>query len=281
MVQRLSLEHRIAAEIHQYDGKMSIYANDLCGNEIIIGGKEKFETASTIKTFILYTLFEKVKAGKVDLNDTLPFLEKHDVEGSGVLRSVPYGGKYRIIDLATWMIIVSDNVATNILIDFLGVEEINRSSMERGFTNTILHNPIDFDKYEKLGTTTVEDYGKFFTLLAKKECIDPVHDQMMLDIFEQQHYNSGIVGEFPVYYLDSEDTGEDELFKIYSKSGSMDACRNDGGIIETPYGKYIIVLFTKEFSDPLYYDKHPSLLFQSKVSRLLFDQYLALQGRFQ
>ena len=66
-----------------------------------------------------------------------------------------------------------------------------------------------------------------------------------------------------------------------AKSGSMNACRNDGGIVSTPYGKYVIVLFNKNFSDSQSYNDHPATVFGSKVSRLIFDQYLALEGRLR
>lgn len=276
----LTLEKRIEGEIKSFDGTMAVYADDFKGNKIEIRSEEPFETASTIKTYILLSLFEEIKRGNISLTDTLKFEEKHMAEGSGILRSVPFGGSYRVVDLATWMIIVSDNVATNIIIDNLGLDTVNKSIRAHDFSDTVLHNPIDFDTYEKLGTTTAKDYGMFFSRLAKGELIDPVYDGMMMEIFERQHYRRGLTGEFPVYYLDSEDTGEEEMFKIFSKSGSMDACRNDGGIIRTPYGDYVLVLFTKDFSDPLYYDDHPSLKFQAKVSRMLFDQYLALEGSF-
>ena len=53
----------------------------------------------------------------------------------------------------------------------------------------------------------------------------------------------------------------------------------DAGTISTPYGKYVIVLFNKEFSDAMYYPEHLATVFGSKVSRLVFDQFLALEGR--
>ena len=64
-----------------------------------------------------------------------------------------------------------------------------------------------------------------------------------------------------------------------SKSGSMDACRNDGGIVHTPYGEYVIVIMNKNFSDPVYHNEHPAQVYGAKVSRLILDQYLALEGR--
>ena len=67
----------------------------------------------------------------------------------------------------------------------------------------------------------------------------------MLGIFRQQHYNTMLTHDFPQFYLDCEETGEPELIWVASKSGSMNACRNDGGIIHTPYGEYVIVLMNR------------------------------------
>ena len=100
----------------------------------------------------------------------------------------------------------------------------------------------------------------------------------MIAILKNQHYNTILTNALPPYFLDAEDTGDEELISIASKSGSMDACRNDGGIIYTPYGGYVISVFTKDFKDNLYYQEHESYRFGGKVSRLIFDQYLSLKG---
>ncbi len=277
----LTLEKRIAAELKSYDGKMSIYADDLKGNIIKIGAEEEFETASCIKTYILACLFDKVKKGEVTLEDTINYKPEHFVDGSGVVRSLEPGLMLRAKDVATLMIIVSDNTCTNMMIDFLGLEDINACIQQLGCKDTILHNPIDFEQYSKLGTSTVADYASIFTRLLKGELIGPEEDAEMLEIFKKQHYNSMITKQLPVALFDDEDCGaEPGAFWVASKSGSMNACRNDGGVVHTPYGDYILVMFNKEFSDAMYYPEHPATVFGSKVSKLLFDQYLALEGRF-
>lgn len=278
----LTLEKRIEAELKSYDGKMSIYADDLKGNVIQIGAEEKFETASAIKTYILAALFDKVKKGEASLEDMLTYEQKHFVDGSGVVRSFDFGMQLRVKDAATLMIIVSDNNATNMIIDYVGLEYINDCIQRLGCKDTVLHNPIHFDQYDKLGTSTVTDYASIFIRLLKGELIGKEEDAQMLEIFKKQHYNSAITKYFPVALFDSEDCGaEAGAFWVASKSGSMDACRNDGGIVHTPFGEYIIVMFNKEFSDAMYYPEHPTTVFGAKVSRLLFDQYLALEGRFK
>ena len=276
---RLTLEKRIEAELASYDGEMSIYINDLKGNIITRNPDELFETASTIKTYILACLFEKIERGEASLEDELVYKKEHFVDGSGVFRALSFGTKMCVKDVATLMIIVSDNIATNMMIEYLGIDTINASIQGFGCTHTVLHNPIHFDQYAQLGTTTPRDYASMFERLVKGELVSPNASAQMLEIFKQQHYNSMLTKYFPPYFLDSEDTGDEELISIASKSGSMDACRNDGGIVFTPYGPYIIVMMNKNFSDAIYYDEHPATVFGAKVSRMILDQFLALEGR--
>lgn len=125
MDERLTLEKRIEAELKSYDGKMCIYADDLQGNVIAVGADEKFETASTIKTFILACLFDEIEKGNASLEDMLTYEESHTVDGSGVLCALEPGIALRVKDVATLMIIVSDNIATNMMIDYLGIGKIN------------------------------------------------------------------------------------------------------------------------------------------------------------
>lgn len=280
-MREITIEERIKAELASYNGLMGIYVNDFNGNTVEINIDEKYETASCVKTFILGTLFDEVEKGNKSLSDMLTYSKENEIDGSGVLRSLDYGVTLTAKNVATLMIIVSDNIATNMMIDYLGLDTINAFIKNQGFKDTVLHNKIDFNKYNQLGTTSPRDYGKIFEMICKEELISPEASRQMLEIFKKQHYNSTITKNFPQYFLDSEDTGEDELIFVASKSGSMNACRNDGGIVSTPYGKYVIVLFNKNFTDPIYYPDHPATVFSSKVSRLIFDQYLALKGRIK
>jgi len=277
---KLSLKTRIKAEVVSFSGDLSVYANDFKGNIIDINADERFEAASCIKTFILADLYRQVYEGKKDLNEKLRYTPDNFVVGSGILRSLNYGIELTVKDYAVLMIIVSDNIATNIIIDYLGIDNINNTLLDLGLKNTVLHNKIDFKKYSKLGTTTPREYGFIFEKICREELWSPEISREMLSIFKEQKYNSMLTRALPQYYLDSENTGDEELIYVASKSGSMDECRNDGGIVSTPYGKYVMALFTKNFKDPLYYIDHESTLFGAKVSRLLFDQYIALGGRF-
>ncbi|WP_313756335.1 serine hydrolase [Tissierella sp.] len=278
---KLSLESRINAEVYNFSGKMGIYLNDFKGNIIEINSDTKFETASTIKVFVLAELYRQIHEKKINPNKILKYEKENYVVGSGILRDLDYGVEMTAKSFATLMIVISDNIATNILIDLLGIDNINNTCMDLGLKDTVLHNKIDFEKYSKLGTTTPRDYGKFFELLYRKELWSKEISEEMIEIFKNQHYNTILTRDLPQYFLDSENTGDEELVSIASKSGSMNECRNDGGIVYTPYGGYVISLFTKDFVDNLYYNDHESYRFGGKVSRLIFDQYISLKGSFK
>ena len=282
MDSRFTLEKRIAAELKSYDGHMGFYADDLKGNTIAINQDEDFETASTIKTYILACLFDQIEQKKASLEDILTYEPQHMVSGSGLVHSMDIGMKLRVKDAATLMIIVSDNTATNMLIEYLGLDTINACIQKLGCTSTCLHRTLHFDSegLGRLGTSTPRDYASIFIRLAQGTLISPEADAAMIEILKKQHYNSMIVRDVPIYYMDGEDTGEEASIQVASKSGSMDECRNDGGIVFTPYGPYVIVMMHKNFSDPMYYSDHPATRFGARVSRMMLDQYLALEGRF-
>ncbi len=278
---KLTLEERIKAELASYDGTVGIYANDMKGTIIDIRGSEVFETASSIKVFILACLYEEVEHGRKRLDDMLTCDEKFYINGSGLLRDLDMGVTLTVKNTAILMIIVSDNIATNMMIDYLGMDTINAFIKKTGFLHTVLHNPIDFEKYSQLGSSTPEDYGRFYELLIEKKLVSEHASKEMLEILKKQHYNRMLIKDLPQYLLDSEDTGDEELITVASKSGSMNACRIDGGMISTPYGSYVIVIMHKKFYDPLYYSDHQATIYGAKVSKLIFDQYMALEGRLK
>ena len=195
------------------------------------------------------------------------------------IRDRGVGARLKVKDTATMMIICSDNIATNMIIDYLGLDTINACIRELGFVHTVLHNPLHFDRYRDLGTTTPRDYAALFAQVAKGTLVSKEASAEMLAIFRQQHYNTMLTHDFPQFYLDCEETGEPERLWVASKRGCMNACRNDGGIVHTPYGEYVIVLMNKDFHDIIEYNDHPSMVYGARVSRMILDQILACEGR--
>ncbi len=276
----LTLEKRIEAELKSYDGIMGIYINDFKGNCITFHADEKYETASTIKIYILAALFDEIEKGNKSLQELLEMKESHVADGSGIMCSLEIGTVLSVRNLATLMIIVSDNIATNILIDYLGIDTINAAIRKLGCKDTMLYNSIHFELYRKLGVTTPRDYAGIFERMAQGTLISREVSSQMLAICKQQHYNAMLTKFIPPYFTDA-DNYDEQIISFASKSGSMNACRNDGGIVTTPYGSYVIVLLNKEFSDAMYYPEHPATVFGARISKLIFDQYMALEGKLK
>ena len=122
-----TLKKRIQAETVSFSGEFGVYANDLRGNVIGVRADEPFETASCIKAFILADLYRQAAEGKKNLSDRLTYTAENQIDGSGILQSLEIGTELSVKNLATRMIIVSDNIATNILIDYLGLGHINET----------------------------------------------------------------------------------------------------------------------------------------------------------
>ena len=193
----MTLEKRIAAELYSYQGKMSVFVDDLRGHTVERGADEEFETASVIKAFILAALYAQAECGKASLTEEIAYEKSQFVDGSGMLRALGVGAKLKVRDTATMMIICSDNIATNMLIDYLGLDTINACIRELGFAHTVLHNSLHFDRYHQLGTTTPRDYAALLARIAKGELVSKSASAEMLGILRQQHYNTMLTKDFP------------------------------------------------------------------------------------
>lgn len=114
-------------ESTNYD--VGVYAIDMKGREVRYNENKVYETASCIKLFILIEYFKQVYEGRIKVDDYFIYTEADNLEGlnSGIISSLDYGLKLTTKDYVTLMIIYSDNIATNKLIDFLGIDNINKA----------------------------------------------------------------------------------------------------------------------------------------------------------
>ena len=122
-----TLESRIQAVIEGAPGTVSLFARNLdTGKTFAVRPDERVRTASTIKLPIMAALFHEVQAGRVKWNEMLVVGKDDKVTGSGILREFTDGMKFPIRDLMHLMIVVSDNSATNVILDRISAEAVNR-----------------------------------------------------------------------------------------------------------------------------------------------------------
>jgi beta-lactamase class A len=145
-VLRPRLEQRLEAIAANLDGEMGYCIVDLTsGARLERLGDRAFPTASTIKIAVLYELFKQSEEGTLRLDETRPLTAAARVAGSGVLQHLQ-SPALTLTDYATLMIMLSDNSATNVLIDAVGMDAVNRRMRALGLEHVWLQRRmIDLD----------------------------------------------------------------------------------------------------------------------------------------
>ncbi len=267
----MNIEKVIKDSLVNFDGKVAVYYDDLNGNVLKINEKEKYNSASCIKIFILIELFNQISNGTIHRETELTYLDKHYVNGSGVMRYLSKGIKLPILDIATLMIIISDNVATNMLIDFLRIDKINKTIENIECKDTKLYSEFKSVEDEVFSETTAYDYYLAWKKLNDYELFDKEITQEIIDIIKNQKYHE-MVGD-----------GIDKVYKevenpivnyIVTKSGKYQSVRNDGGIVSTKYGNYILTIFIKDFKDKDYRNDEYVYSQGRKISNLIFNEFI-------
>jgi beta-lactamase class A len=223
------------------------------GNYLDINAEQSFSAASTIKLPILMALFQAVDRGEVRLDDTLTVRRDLIASGSGELQNSP-GAKLSVLQTATKMIAISDNTATNMIIDKLGgKEDLNSKFKSWGLRKTVIRRMLgDFAGENK---TSPADLVRVSALLAKHQLISEASRSKVLDILNQTENRKLLPA------------GLGKGSAIAHKTGTLGRLIGDAGIVEMPNGKlYVAGIFVKRsFNDLRARD------FVRAVSKLTYD----------
>lgn len=162
-------------------------------------GDETFPTASLIKVGILVTVFDLVARGQLSLDDPLTLLKIDQVPGSGVARYFHNGTILTVRDAAYLMMTISDNTATNLLLDRIVIRRMWAKMDSLGLHNTKVHSKVylriasvapDSSVKYGLGVTTPNEMAHLFELMAQGRAVNPSADSAMLDMMEQNNYDT-------------------------------------------------------------------------------------------
>src|ERR1700733_6423989 len=129
------------SQIAGFHGKVALYARDLATNQTVsLDADQPVPTASVIKLGILYTALEQIRAGHAHFDDRLMLHHEDQVPGSGVLLFLDTPHTLTLKDALTLMIAVSDNTATNLVIDDIGLDTIDNQLTAPGPQGLALKN---------------------------------------------------------------------------------------------------------------------------------------------
>ncbi|MGD1858223.1 MAG: serine hydrolase [Leptolyngbyaceae cyanobacterium] len=203
----------------------TIYVYDLdTGNYVDIAGNTSVAAASTIKLPILVAFFKAVDAGLITVDQAMAIQSGQIAEGSGDMQIQPPGTRYTALEVATQMIINSDNTATNMMIDLLGgAAELNQQFADWGLNATVLNNPLP--DIEGTNTTSAQNLVRMFAHLHNGDIVSLRSRDRIFNIL-QRTYNKRLLP-----------AGVSEATVSYNKTGNIGEILADVALMDLPNGK--------------------------------------------
>ncbi|MHB9145683.1 MAG: serine hydrolase [Symbiobacteriia bacterium] len=228
---------------------------------------EPFYAASLIKVPIMVEAFRQAEDGKLDLDrERLTWTRADQVGGDGVVRLLTPGTALSVRDLMMLMITLSDNAATNLLIDRLGKGAIRECLGRCGMTHSSFYNKLSVVPAERQGSNTVtpRDMQQIMLLIAKGQAVSQhACDQMVALLRENQDFSRA------VKYLPWDQdglTGAAPPVQIAHKTGSVHGLSHDVGLFYLPGRTYALSILAKELPDDVYGAEAVA-----QVSRLVYE----------
>jgi beta-lactamase class A len=248
------LEKKIISKFNNETGNFALAFKNLDdGKEILINENEIFHAASTIKTPVMIEFYKQLHQGKLSLEDTLQIKNEFKSIVDGTMYKLSefddsdkntynkLGQYYSINNLIYEMITISSNFATNILIDYIGANNVTKSMKEIGALNINVLRGVEDIKAFELGlnnTTSAKDLLIIYEKLAKGKIINNESSAIMIDILKDQKYDDIIPKYLP------------KDIEIANKTGMITGVHHDSGIVFLKGGKkYVIIILSKNMSD--------------------------------
>jgi len=255
-----ALADRVAALTKPFKGTVVFYAKNLkTGKDFGVGADTKVKTASTIKLPILCTLESLVAQGRVRWDEHIVLKPEDKVTGSGVLGSLADGTELTVRNLAILMIIVSDNTATNLILDRITADAVNeyldsigihqtRSNRKVRGDGTQLKEPtgwsraglLEENKKYGLGVSTAREMVQLLEMLEQGKIVSGAASKDVLDIMKMQQERDGISRHTP------------EELVVATKHGSLDALRSDVGIVYDKEGPIAMAITVDDMPETDY-----------------------------
>jgi len=290
-----TINNVVTSLVKDFRGVVGVGFKDLeTGKEFYFNGDKQFLTASVFKIFVIIELYNQAIRGIVNLDERYTLSETDKVLGSGILQEMQEGLQPTIRDLAKLMMILSDNTATDTIINIVGKENINKTIQEvLGLKNSkvmLTTGEILLDiagaqdwktarknfeemKINKNGRwatdfryndiTTPKEMVKTLELLYKKEILTSEACEEIINIMKSCQTGGARIKRFLP-----------ENVKVAHKTGTMPGVVNDAGIIFTPKGDYILVVFINRLD----YETQPYVAIGedliSQISKTIYESFV-------
>ncbi len=273
----MDLDATIKGIVEGGGGVYGVAAKDLSsGATYELRADEVFSTASVIKVPIMIELFRRVAEGSLSMDERLELVASERVGGAGLLWEFASGLQPTLHDLCVAMIVISDNMATNMLIKRMGLAQINEGIRALGMVHTRLNHRIgeaddDSSAPRELGLTTPREMRQILEALVDGQVVSPTASAAMMAILERQHDRLMIPRLLPIDYNGM--TGESNP-RVANKTGAVDGVRNDVGVITLADGRqWIISAFSKELTDLRWSAENLGEVTIARIARAIYDAW--------
>jgi len=248
------LKESIESELAKPSGNFAVaFKNLTTGEEILINEHTLFHAASTMKAPVMVEVYKQAAAGKFSLKDSL--LIKNEFKS--ILDSSMYsltalsdsdtsiykhiGEKRTVYSLLYDMIIISSNLATNLIVELVDAKNVTQTMRDIGAKDIQVLRGVEDGKAFEAGLNnqvTAYDLMLLYQTIANEETVNAEASMAMIDILLDQQFNEIIPAKLP------------KEVKVAHKTGSITGVQHDSGIVFLPDGrKYILVLLSKDLQD--------------------------------
>lgn len=265
------VKNQIELKLATQDGVFAVAFKDVqTGESILINEREFFHAASTMKTPVMIEVYKQVAEGRFSLTDSIEVKnEFHSIvdgstfslsseDDSEQLLYAQAGIKRTLADLTYEMIIVSSNLATNIVIELVDAKKVTQTMRNLGANDIQVLRGVEDSKAFEQGlnnTTTAYDLMIIFEQLALGNVVSPGASDAMISILKDQKFREIIPAQLPKDVV------------VAHKTGSITGVRHDSGIVFLPDGrKYVLVLLSKNMNNP-----DAGVEAMASVSKMIYD----------
>jgi beta-lactamase class A len=272
--QEKTLAARLAPLIKSHQGKVAIAVKHLGSGETYFHDEyEEMPTASLIKFMIMLEVYLQVSEGKVKLEDKLTLSKINMVQGSGILSyHFSEGATLSLRDATRLMIVFSDNAATNMVLDHIGLASTNRRLESMGFSKTKINAKVYLGEKTSLDEERTKRFGLGSTTARET-----------IQLLEMVHQGKIVSPEVCKEMLGHMKKCDDKLklkrflgekYEIAHKSGTVSEARTDAGILYLPSGPVAICVLTAKNEDRSFKDDNAANVFIGRVAQQVVEHHI-------
>jgi beta-lactamase class A len=265
-----ALDQKVKSEVAAFKGKVYIFAKNLdTGETYSLAADERVKTASTIKIAVMIEAFARVSEGKAKWTDDLVSTKEKRVSGSGILGELSDGLHLTFRDAVNLMMLLSDNTATNLVLDVLTTDAVNARMESLGIKNIKILRKVGSggdstagkdlaNKPFGLGFSTMRDMVTLMEKLERGEVINPTVSKEMIELMKREQGRNAIGRSLPD-------------LPMASKYGALDHLRSAVGIIYSKNGRIAMAITCDEMPEVLWSVDNPAYLLMSRLSTILVE----------